>query len=90
MVLPLIKGSAMKSFLIIAALIFSTGAFAQGAPKIGNKPLVQVKPKGPVGCKQVGTVNGTKLWAGNCVTDELRRNEASEPTGAMPPVEEKK
>jgi hypothetical protein len=90
MVRPLIKGATMRSFLIIAALMFSTGAFAQGTPKVGNKPLVQVKPKGPVGCKQVGTVSGTKLWAGNCVADELRRNEASEPTRAVPPVEEKK
>jgi hypothetical protein len=29
----------MKSFLICAALLFSVSAFAQGAPKIGTKPL---------------------------------------------------
>jgi hypothetical protein len=78
----------MKTILIIAALIFSTNAFAQGAPpKVGNKSLVQVKPKAPAGCKQVGTVNGTKLWAGNCVANELRSSQ--EPTGSIPQAEEK-
>ena len=88
--MPVRRGSAMKSFLIIAALIFSTGALAQttAAPKVGNKPLVQIKPKGPTGCKLVGTVSGTKLWAGNCVANELRT--APAPTGSVPPVEEKK
>jgi hypothetical protein len=36
-------------------------------PKVGDKPLVQVKPTLPMGCKFVGTVKGTKLWAGNCM-----------------------
>ena len=27
--------------------------------------------KGPTGCKLVGTVKGTKLWAGDCVASEL-------------------
>lgn len=49
----------MKSFIGFAALLFATGAFAQTSPpKVGNKPLVQVKPQAPFGCKQVGTVNG--------------------------------
>jgi hypothetical protein len=34
--------------------------------------LVLVKPKEPTGCKLVGTVKGTKLWAGDCVASELR------------------
>jgi hypothetical protein len=37
-----------------------------------QQPLVQVKPKEPTGCKLVGTVKGTKLWAGDCVASELR------------------
>ena len=41
----------MKPFLALLVLLFSANAFAQGAPKVGNKPLVQVKPKGSVGCK---------------------------------------
>lgn len=83
------KVDHMKSILIIAALLFSASAFAQDAdPKALNKPPVQVKPKAPVGCKQLGTVEGTKLWAGDCVAHELRRNEARGPT--RPPAEEKK
>jgi hypothetical protein len=61
----------MRVLLILAAISFSAAAFAQSAPpRIGDKPLVQVKPKGPTGCKAVGTVNGTKLWAD--VWSELR------------------
>jgi hypothetical protein len=63
----------MRVLIILAAISFSAAAFAQSAPpKVGDKPLVQVKPKGPAGCKLVGTVNGTKLWAGDCVGSELR------------------
>ena len=63
----------MRSLLILVAICFSASAFAQsGPPKVGNKPLVQVKPKEPTGCKLVGTVKGTKLWAGDCVASELR------------------
>jgi hypothetical protein len=56
----------MRMISIFAAIAFSTAAFAQTAPKVGTKPLVQVKPKAPTGCKMVGTVKGTKLWAGDC------------------------
>ncbi len=63
----------MRVLLILAAISFSATAFAQSAPpKIGNKPLAQVKPKEPMGCKLVGTVKGTKLWAGDCVASELK------------------
>src|SRR4051794_38882095 len=81
------RGTSMKSFLIFAALLFSVSAFAQGAPKVGTKPLVQVKPKGHVGCKLLGLVNGTKVWAGDCIA-----NEPTDPMGPLPtePAEEKK
>ena len=63
----------MKALVILVAICFSVNAFAQDKlPKVGNKPLVQVKPKEPMGCKLVGTVKGTKLWAGDCVASELR------------------
>ena len=63
----------MRAMVILAAACFSTGAYAQAPPKIGDEPLVQVKPKEPVGCKLVGPVKGTKLWAGDCVaSDQLR------------------
>jgi hypothetical protein len=70
----------MRFLLILAAICFSASAFAQSAPpKVGSKTLVQVKPKGPTGCKLLGTVKGTKLWAGDCIGSELR--------GAVPAAE---
>ena len=64
----------MKAAVGLLALLFATSVFAQSPPpKIGNKPLVQVKPKEPMGCKLVGTVKGTKIWAGDCASGpELR------------------
>ena len=64
--------------LLLAALLaacFATAAIAQTTT--ANKPPAQLKPKEPMGCKLVGTVKGTKLWAGDCVA-------ASELRGAMP------
>ena len=63
----------MRSLFILVAICFSGAAIAQSAPpKVSNKALVEVKPKAPMGCKFVGTVRGTKLWAGDCVESELR------------------
>ena len=63
----------MRSLLILVAICFSATAFAQSTPpKVGNKSLAQLKPKEPMGCKLVGTVKGTKLWAGDCVGLEIR------------------
>jgi hypothetical protein len=73
----------MRSLFILVALSFSTTAFAQSAPpKVGSKPLAQAKPK--VGCKLVGTVRGTKLWAGDCVGSELRGSTTTTETQALP------
>jgi hypothetical protein len=76
-----------------AAIPVSSTAFAQDAPKVGSKPLAQVKPKEPMGCKLVGTVKGTKLRAGDCVGPEHRGAAsktdapplAERATGAIPP-----
>jgi hypothetical protein len=63
-------------------------------PKVGDRPLVEVKPRAPVGCKLVGTVKGTKLWAGECVALELSSSQtaaevekplAERAAGAIPP-----
>jgi hypothetical protein len=63
----------MKALLVLVAICLSAQAFAQDAPpKVGNKPPAQVKPREPMGCKLVGTVRGTKLWAGDCGAAELR------------------
>ena len=75
----------MRSLLMLVAICFSATAFAQSAPpKIGNKRLVQVKPKEPMGCKLVGTVRRTKLWAGDCVGSELRGSTTTTQTQVMP------
>jgi len=76
----------MRAMVILAAVCFSTSAYAQTAPpKMGNKPLVQVKPKEPMGCKLVGTVKGTKLWAGDCVaSDQLRGSAPATETESLP------
>jgi len=67
--------------LVVAAIIgFSASAFAQTAvPKVGGKPLRQAKPQTPMGCKLIGTVKGTKIWAGDCIG-------AAELRGAAPPA----
>jgi len=84
----------MRSLFILVAICCSGTVFAQSAsPKVGNKALVQVKPKEPMGCKLVGTVRGTKLWAGDCVGSELRGSTLTmepqalpeQPTGAITP-----
>jgi hypothetical protein len=71
----------MRVFLVLFTVCFAATAFAQTPPpKPGNKPPAQVKPKEPMGCKFVGTVKGTKLWAGDCAN-------AAELRGAAPTTE---
>jgi hypothetical protein len=73
----------MRLLLLLVAICFSATAFAQSAPpKGGNKPVVQAKPKEPTGCKLVGTVRGTRLWAGDCVGVELLKGTQSLPEQA--------
>jgi len=75
----------MRSLLILVAICLSATAFAQSAPpQIGNKRLAQVKPKEPMGCKLVGTVRHTKLWAGDCVGSELKGSTTMTETQASP------
>jgi hypothetical protein len=84
----------MRTLLIVATFVgLSASAFAQTtAPKAGGKPLGQVKPRAQLGCKLVGTVKGTKLWAGDCAAaPELRgatpSAEPAPPPEANPPAE---
>ena len=80
----------MRALLILAAIIcFSASAFAQtGTPKVGGKPLKQVKPPASMGCKLVGTVKGTKLWAGDCAAASELRGTTAEPAAPAPATEE--
>ena len=79
----------MKWILFLAAVLCSTSAFSQTpkAPMVGGKPLVHITPKGPTGCKLVGTVKGTKLWAGDCEVSELRRSVPAAETSESPPAQ---
>jgi hypothetical protein len=72
----------MRALLILITIFFSANAFAQTAPpKVGGKPLKQVKTQTQMSCKLVGTVKGTKIWAGDCIG-------AAELRGAVPPAAE--
>jgi hypothetical protein len=70
----------MRRAVLLALFFIPAAALAQDAaapstqpPRVGGKPIAQVKPSAPAGCKFVGTVRGTKLWAGDCTTaDQLR------------------
>jgi hypothetical protein len=57
----------MRIVLVVVAIGFSTAAFAQ-RPSAGGKPPTHSKPKESVGCRLVGTIKGTKLWAGDCIS----------------------
>ena len=71
--------------MILATMLTAAAMFAQSAPpKVDNKPMVQVKPRAPTGCKLVGTVRGTKLWAGDCVGSELRGSTTTTEKQALP------
>jgi hypothetical protein len=66
----------MKLLVLLAILILPSSAIAQDAPKAptaGGKSTALMKPRAAVGCAFVGTVRGTKLWAGDCTApDQLR------------------
>jgi hypothetical protein len=73
----------MKALVLVGFVTMSiaTNALAQGLPpKVGGKPVAQVKPKAITGCKLVGTVKGTRIWAGDCTV-------ASEMRGSAPAAE---
>jgi hypothetical protein len=76
----------MRTLLILVAIIgFSASAFAQTAAPKGGKVVKQVKPSAPMGCKLVGTVKGTKLWAGDCAAPSELRGTTAEPAAPEPP-----
>jgi hypothetical protein len=77
----------MRGLLILAAISFSVTAFAQTAtPKGGGKPVKQAKPSAQMG-KLVGTVKGTKLWAGDCAAPSELRGTTAEPAAPAPTPE---
>ena len=90
-----IRGAIGATAALVCALPLVSGiALAQGAtpakrPTVGGKPLVQAKPSAPMGCKLVGTVKGTKLWAGDCTAaSELRTTTTGDDAAPKPPPDQ--
>jgi hypothetical protein len=55
----------VRSLLILVAICLPGTVFAQSAPpKVGDKLLVQLKPKAPMGCKLTGTVRARSCGLG--------------------------
>jgi hypothetical protein len=81
----------MKPLIGLIALLFAANAaLAQSPPKAARKPVVHAKPQAPLGCKLVGTVRGTKIWAGDCIAAEPTAETpqpAPPPAPSMPPAE---
>src|SRR3979490_484687 len=82
------RSAAMRATLF-ALILFPTATFAQDAapakrPIFGGKAIAQAKPATPAACKFVGTVKGTKLWAGDCVGLELRSTVPAEDNTSRP------
>jgi hypothetical protein len=80
----------MRTLLVLAAIIsfFGCASAQTAAPKSG-KPLKQAKPPAPMGCKLVGTVKGTKIWAGDCASaPELRGTPSTAEPNAPAPTPE--
>ena len=72
----------MKALLVLFTVCFSAAAFAQSPAPKAAKPKAQQKPQTPMGCKLVGTVKGTKIWAGDCADATGLRG------GLLPAVED--
>jgi hypothetical protein len=86
--------SAIGATIALALVLVSSSnvALAQrgspNKPNVGGKPLRQIKPSAPIGCKLVGTVKGTKLWAGDCIAaPELRTTTPPEDKAPTPLTE---
>jgi hypothetical protein len=80
--------------LVFALTLVSDAALAQAVPPakrptVGGKPLVHAKPSAPMDCKFVGSVKGTKLWAGDCTAaSELRSTTTGDDAVPKPPPDQ--
>ena len=78
----------MRALLVLIMVCFSATAFAQNPPPKAAKSQVQAKPQTPMGCKLVGTVKGTKIWAGDCTGATGLRGAAPAAETASPSLPE--
>ena len=78
----------MKMAAGLLALLVASSAFAQTPPKVSKKPAALAKPQAPMGCKLVGAVKSTKIWAGECVAaPPAETPPPAQLNGASPPGE---
>jgi hypothetical protein len=78
----------MKPLIGLVAIFVSTVAFAQNAPpKAEKKPPVRSKPLASMGCKLVGAVRGTRIWAGECVATPAPESAPATPAEPSVPSE---
>ena len=83
----------MRALAGVLVLLLATDAFAQSAQPNGtSKPPAKAKPQAAAGCELVGTVKGTRLWAGDCAdAARLRGSDSPSPSlleqagAAIPP-----
>jgi len=62
----------MKPLVIFTAVVFRQAHSLRMHAKDRQQAAGAGQAERPMGCKLVGTVKGTKLWAGDCVGLELR------------------
>jgi hypothetical protein len=72
----------MKVLAGLIIVLLTASAYAQSAqPNVTAKPPAKAKPQAAAGCKFVGTVKGTKLWAGDCADAAgLRGSDSASPS----------
>ena len=78
----------MRALLVLIIVCFSATAFAQSPPPKAAKSQAQSKPQTAMGCKLVGTVRGTKIWAGDCTDAAGLRGAAPTAETASPSLPE--
>ena len=77
------KRATLTLATIIGLSASSALAQTMGVPKAGGTPLKPAKPLASMACKLLGTVKGTKIWAGDCAPPELRGT-AAQPAAQAP------
>ena len=78
----------MRALVVLITVCISANAFAQSPPPKAAKSQAQSKPQTPMGCKLVGTVRGTKIWAGECTDTAGLRGAAPTAETALPSLPE--
>ena len=81
---PVWKEDDVRRLQLLADAKVSAETIAKTLDRSVAAVKLQVKPFAPMGCKLVGTVKGTKLWAGDCVGSKLKGAAPAEETQSLP------